>query len=488
MGLTHWMSRTGAALRSGWTIGFVLLAIAVATDSALVSAPAGYGYRPPDSHWHACLSDAGAFSRALRQTSASQALQEDLQPLYADAALAVRRQTGIRPNALRWRVWMGKRLLVARSPAGAGLCVYPGALLRLTAGLHAAFTSSDAQGVHRFSEWRYAWRDGYLIASRKEAYVRDTLAAGVFETGTGTNAGDAEAQGVSMDPRTLDVAWEAPVRGGVRITAAESLPVTGFSHVPITRRATPLTLSARTSQPQCLTVAATTWTDVASIAERLVDVCAPSGAATIVRECVRQAIRDWRLTMPDAGWQAPLQQTAVALRTVRAAGETPVPELTAALACLPSSVDEHPLFPIAAGLSRTPFEWTGTPGTASPILGDDLNLCLAGRDGLWLAATTEPAMAELAAGPHASDPVYADAVVEADWEAIAQTLETWLPLLADWEAFAERNREDVEADWMPLVRAASELGRARLLIEQNNGVAAFEGELARPAPKSEAPG
>ncbi len=487
MGFLHWISRTGAALRSGWTIGFGLLAIAVATDSALVSSPAGYGYRPPDSLWHACLSDAGAFSRALRQTSASRALQEDLQPLYADAALATRLQTGIRPNALRWRVWMGKRLLVARSPAGAGLCVYPGALLRLTAGLHAAFTSSDDQGIHRFSEWRYAWRDGYLIASRREAYVRDTLAAGVFETGTSAEESGADSPEAPMDPRALDVAWEAPVRGRVRITAAESIPVAGFSHAPITRRATPLTLSARTSQPQCFSIAATTWRDVAAVAERLVDLCAPSDAATIVRERVRQTIRDWRLTMPDAGWQAPLEQTALSVRTVRAIGETPVPELTAAFACASRSVDEHPLLPLTTGLPRTPFEWSGTPGTASPILGDDLNLCLAGRDGLWLAATTEPAMAELAAGAHASDQVYADAVVEADWEAIAQTLETWLPLLADWEAFAERNREDVEADWMPLVRAASELGRARLLIDQDNGVAAFEGELARPAPESEAP-
>src|SRR5690606_898799 len=91
---------------------------------------------------------------------------------------------------------------------------------------------------------------------------------------------------------------------------------------------------------------------------------------------------------------------------------------------------QHPRSPLLALTSPTEREWSGSRGVLAPVWGEAVTLCLAPRGDAWVAATTEPIMAQLMAVDHAAvEEGHEQAVVEVSWAELAAPLpglsETW---------------------------------------------------------------
>jgi hypothetical protein len=70
-----------------------------------------------------------------------------------------------------------------------------------------------------------------------------------------------------------------------------------------------------------------------------------------------------------------------------------------------------------------PHEWNSASGSLAPWLGAAMTICLAQDQALWLAASTEPLMAQLASAPPPSpDSNQHQLLLEIDWTEAAEAL------------------------------------------------------------------
>ncbi|MCX5771908.1 MAG: hypothetical protein NTZ09_16780 [Candidatus Hydrogenedentes bacterium] len=163
----------------GWRallVALALLAAVVLIDTGLTRAHALWC--PKDPQWVVTSLNFPEVYRNFLATDLAKALNDEAPEHYAAWQLAVRQATGIRPTPLRWRVWLGRRFLVAVSDDGWGACVRPGLLLRAADFLRGLGRWRPL--VRQFGPYYYAWRDGALIFSKSEKYVLDCLDAEPF--------------------------------------------------------------------------------------------------------------------------------------------------------------------------------------------------------------------------------------------------------------------------------------------------------------------
>ncbi|MFG0316707.1 MAG: hypothetical protein ACF8XB_05500 [Planctomycetota bacterium JB042] len=215
--------------------------------------PTGPGFVPSDADWTVAAANVGAFWAGLANTPAYHRIEDaGLRPVRAFERYVYRR-TAVRPNATRWNVWLGRQGLAGGRNGQWGLCTRPGVLLRAASWIHGMAGGGD--GVRRYGDLHYAWRDGYFIVSPDAGYVQACLDAEPTET-------DA----------ALGSDIEAVVRWGgnayLRIEAAPGLPVTGQLDLDVTPREYPLRLADAWPNDAILTAGATHWRDLAAVYER----------------------------------------------------------------------------------------------------------------------------------------------------------------------------------------------------------------------------
>lgn len=449
----------------------LLLALAApitAIDAWYKSGPLP-AFVPENAHAIVTLDRMTALWRRVGETPAMAGACEDLQPDIAALALQVRRITGIRPTALRARIWLGSAITLASAPEGHGLCARPGLLLR--ARLWLGWHKSVGSGVRSYGDYFYGWRQGTLIAGTSAGYVRAAIAAPA-----------AYASPAAL-PQTNDPSLLLTLRGQPPFTARFTLPhasthvaLDGVLGIGINQPKAPLQLPSALP-PALAAVTAANPADLRALLQPALTAALRNAPPFLQRlvaaipsdlAAAAQAAVD---TLCSIGERIQTTETAVILFSVDTSPTAPVP--TAAIAMRTRNIAQgpHPLSALLPPQEAMPFEWNGASGTLTPIIGEKLTLCLAARDKDWLAATTEPAMARLAAAGDASinavDPINADAHITIDLPALSATAETLLIKAANMELIPGMNARDVQALHAPRFHAIARLGLLHLRLHAN---------------------
>ncbi|MBN2310032.1 MAG: hypothetical protein JXR94_13750 [Candidatus Hydrogenedentes bacterium] len=437
--------------------------------------PAGAGYCPADATWTAAAEDFSALWRQAADTNAIARVREEWPRPLSNIELAVRKATGIRPTPSRWHLWMGRRFLMAGSPDGVGLCVYPGLLMRAAHLVHRATLRAGRgdDGVFRFGELSYGWREGYLIVSRSRPYVAASLAA------------PPAAVEESLGDDELRVAWRGPSPAQFRMRAADGFPVSGRIRLEITERAAPLTLPDAWAEPPAASITATDWADVHALLAFIEEPFAGNPHWDEAKRLAAIVPRQWALDPLDAGWDASADQCALALIGLEFSGTLPVPRAALVLRPARPADGPHPLAPLLGPVDAIPYEWQGYPGVLAPLAGENLALCLGRDERDWLATTQEPVMAALVGSLAAGPAVPADVAVRLRWEPVGAAVEQAMVAMGEMELAGERNKADVAADLLPVARGLARLGLLELEGEAQDGWVEFEGFLARAADEGE---
>jgi hypothetical protein len=461
----------------GWRVFLVTLVVlgCCAWLDTQIKARAGIdGYCPDNAAWIVATQDFGTLWRRASQTSAVERLCEEWPRPLAGVELAIRKATGIRPTPARWRLWMGDRLLVAGSDLGSGLCVYPGVLTRMVHWVRRATLRGGRQdGVYAFGDLHYAWRNGFLIASRSRGYVAASL--------------DAQPPDLPAADRRDEVrcVWRGRRESTFCVRPDEGFPVEGRVRVAITERATPLTLTHAWPEPPLFAVTATSPEDLGTLLAALGQPFSDTaGWQEIVR--ISSVIRrQWGVGELPEGWNKGLSQCGFALLDVDTSQSLPVPELALILRGTRPAAGPHPLQPLFDAFDAVPYQWQGQPGGFHAVLGQGISACLgrSGRD--WIATSREPAMdalvGQLASGPATN----ADATVRLRWDAAGTAAESVVNRMAGLELLGRQNKRDAAMMWLPMTRGIARAGVLELDGDVNNGWLTFHGCLARELEESE---
>lgn len=457
-------------------VAFFMLVAACATDLLMVGNGTA-AFCPEDADWIVTTPDFPRFFKNASATDLARALNDEAPRYYADWQLAVRRDTGIRPTPLRWRVWLGREFLAAVSSDGWGACVRPGFMLR------AVDTLCGLRGwrpaVRRFGPYYYAWRDGALIFSRSEKYVLASLDAQPFNPPHARMTND------------LWVFESRACRSAVRFFPKTNINITCWLEGgPITPRQTSPTLC---DWPSGVTTA---WATASRPAD--LRILAEAVSAIIVRhtefstrpwfvslqQFAGQAAAPWAFQTLPADWDAHVVEFALVLFDIDVSEPIPVPEVGAVLRGKQEVLGQHPFEPLAAAGPLLPYEWDGQPGLIAPRQGEKAAMCLSSQGRDWLVASQEPVMARLLralrqapqpkndCGEHA-----ADAVTAIDWARAAKQAQSLARKWADLELFPRMNGEDVNEELIPLLRALERLGGARLYWAQEDARLVCRGAL-----------
>lgn len=452
-----------------WLAGGLFIAAAaggVLIDAAFVGTEAP-GYCPADAAWTVHTADAGVFWRNLERSDAYRVLETARpQPLRAfDREVHIR--TGIRPASWRWRIWMGKSLLVAGGESGWGASFRPGVLLRAYHIVRAPFAASEG-GVFSFGDLFYAWRDGFVVASPSEAYVvtalRDEAPA---------------ARGIqASEPGTARVVIRAEPRLAATIEAADGLPVSGTIETPVTAMETPIARSTAMESGAGLTVYARSFRDMAAL-WRAARSHTPTPAIAAAPMAETAALwTSWAIPPLPSEWDGGSSQAAASWLDFDLSQTPPVPGFGAQW----QGGASHPLSSWAEALGTVPYEWSGQPGTASPLLGAAAQLCLARRDEAWFAATNEPLMARTAAvAPLDAGALDADVALFADYAVLGDWLRALLEEAGRLGVARGVGRDDILANYGAWLDGAASMGRLRLQGRMDGDVLRFEGMLAEGA-------
>lgn len=205
-----------------WRIGVLTALLALLTVDARLKAAPGAGFVPREARWTAYAPRFNRFWSGVMRTAAFRAFTMEWPTPYRDLLLAVRHDTGIRPMSVRWVIWMGPRLLGFGTADGAGYCVRPGLLLRAAHAINARLGNSEANGLFRYGEYAYAWRDGFLLFSKSPEAVSAAL------------NGPAYSPDEKPASDELLFEWRGTPEASMLVRAAESLPVRGTvrTHAP----------------------------------------------------------------------------------------------------------------------------------------------------------------------------------------------------------------------------------------------------------------
>lgn len=458
-------------LPRGWLLFAAVLAaigVVVATDMLLVHRPRIQGYCPEGALCVVSATDLGRFwGRAERSGAVRRFTEEAPRPL-SDFELEARLATGIRPTSGRWRVWMGRRFVWAHTGEASGICVYPGALLRVADVMRGAFGHrADNDGIREFGDRFYAWRDGFLLISRSRGYVAAALSNPV------------SAPGAPPDPGELHVRWPGPPEGDLTLRADDELTFEGALAVELTARRAPLTLPGAIPNAYTAAVVASKPQDLRALAEPCAMALRRTTAWRRLEPAARLLWDRWQLGALPSDWDRPIEECAAILWRIDTAETLPVPEVAAVMRCAQPVQGAHPLKPLVAPLNPMPYEWQEYPGLVAPLLGEKLAVCLgrSGRD--WIAATQEPLMTEFVGRMTASTPVEADFVLRVDWLPLGEALERIVTEAGRLQLIPGLHPEEVAADYGGYARGLARMGVFEMTGRMENGRFLFEGRIAR---------
>jgi len=439
------------------------------------SGPGREGYCPSSARWTAAAADFGWTCGALQQSDAGARVADELSEQVAACRLAVRKMTGIRPTALRWRVWMGHRLLAAVSDEGVGVCVRHGLLMRAASAVHRLVGErGGSAGIRVHAGMSYAWREGF-------EYVAASLSSDPIKL---AGAGDG-----------LRVQWHGERPWLLRLLPRDGWPVSGWISGTIARRDTPLSLPEAWPDAPIVSVTASHCTGLAyvlsSTGAALSNILADAvregrrfnDLSSAVRLLEEKALR-WPLAPLADGWDTPVDECSLALLDLDTSETLPVPELALVMRCAEPVTGDHPLMPWAFGDTAIDYEWDARPGVLAPWVGEKLTLCLGRSGNDWLTASQEPVMAALNGRLKEAPSVDADAAARVDWASLTECAEDLLRTGVALELVPRMDVAGLEERVLPFVRAMGALGRLEIEVRDEGGRLAFEGFLARQDPST----
>ena len=457
----------------GWIVfGLALAALACFgwLDARKRQEAPSQGYCPASARWVVLADDFSALWGATAKTDAVARLREEWPRPLDNLELAIRKATGIRPTPSRWRLWMGNRFLLGGAPEGTGICVYPGLLTRAADLVHRLVAPSRAQGagIRRFGELYYAWKDGFLIASRSREYV-----VACFE-------GPHPELGASTGNDEIRILWRGTREGEFRIRAANELPVEARIRTSITPRSRPLTLPGAWPEPPVLSIAASKWRDLHSLLAFVEEPFQENQTWRRAKRVAETMWERWGLTPLDANWDAAVDECAIAVTSMDWSETLSAPDVAMVLRCEDPVAGGHPLGPLFEPSEPIPYEWRREPGVLAPLFGEEAAICLSrsGRD--WLVTSREPLMDALTGALNAGQKADADLALRLRWDIIGESAYYLIQAMSEAELVPHRNRGDVAVDLLPIALGLGRLGRAELDGKAEGAWLVLEGILAGP--------
>ncbi|MCC6154588.1 MAG: hypothetical protein IT367_12550 [Candidatus Hydrogenedentes bacterium] len=462
-------------LITGWRL-FFLAVLAVASlwfvEDRFVSSAAARAFYPADTY---CMVSSWDFPKAwaaFHRSDVFQRMKKDWPRPYGGWELATRLSTGIRPDPNRWTLWMGRRTVFAYAPEGVGITSYPGHLTRIVDALRRVLRyGPDDKGIATYREYNYAWRDGYLIASKSRAYVEAALA----ETNAPLLHTDSDA--------LFTVQWEGEHPGYINFQNGSGAPVSGQMEFTTSDGERALTLPQAWPSTPLLSLTARKPDDIAALLAAAEGLVKDSSAYPQFRARAVDSIASWGLNAPRAGWAEGSDHLSLAVMDINAEQALPLPDLAVALRYPDISPETSPFAEFTAGRETIPFEWSGNTGVLLPLLGTEWSPCVVRTQHDWIVTSREALMAKvsgnLAEGPACAADV--DVALRASWEKLGTFAEQIVARLAEDEAIPRMNLNDARADLVPKITALSKLGEIQIDGAVRGGTLKISGHLAKPA-------
>lgn len=452
----------------------VALALLASWDLRLKSGP-DVALLPSGCDWTLVAPDFPLFWARVAQVRAGQAFQDAFPMRVHAAELELRLATGVRPTPGRWRAWMGVRLAAGYFGDAVGICVRPGLLLRAADRIARALGRCKAEdGVSRFGDYCYAWRDGLLIVSKSRKFVRAAMESPPVKL-------------PRIESAELEIGWPGEQGGRLRIRAEEGLPVSGSVPGSLTARSNGLTLAgalpgealvsvATTKPSEALQLFGALWTSIRPYCQN----AAP--ALTHLAERLSSHMhRAWQWDRLGRAWDRSIAECNLALTGISHETTLPAPVLAAVFRPATREPGAHPLMPLLAGEPPLLYEWNGSPGWARSIMGRDWTLCLATVRDAWIATSREREMRRVAGKLIGGVAREADLALRIDWVRAAPELAVLLSAAADYELLPEMNARDA-APWIDSCRRfCGALGVTALDAWARGGRLEFRGWLCGPA-------
>ena len=444
-------------VRAWWWLLAALTIVCVSGvwDSALKTVPM-QTFLPPDCDWVVAGQDFPRFWSATNSTVQAAAFRDAFAQRVHSLELAVRQLTGIRPTPGRWRAWLGPMFTAGIRGEQAGLCVRPGLLVRGADLLNRALHRPDSlTGLSRYGRLYYTWRDGWLICSFSEEFVKASSEAAP----RAMNVGGVEE---------LRVTWSGPQAGEVRIQPGAEWSCTGNVAGELTHRRAPLRLTAPWCAPPLASVTATKPSEVVAFVYQAWNIlCAASGwgDSSLFQVGGRMAghlLSAWGFDSLGAGWERPISECAFALAGLDGRNAVPVPVINAVFQPSGDAPGAHPLAGLLGRGTPAIHEWGQARGWVHPLLGEEWALCLATTPHEWLVSSREPEMRRLAGVEAETVPVNADLVARIDCARAAPDMMRLITRAAALELIPGMNERDVAAFLEPWARLIESLGEVRV--------------------------
>ncbi len=430
-------------------IGVLLIAVAIIWTDAKLTRAAHNGFVPAATHWTASSANFPAFLSSAAATPEYRRARASVALPPENLALDIRKAAGIRPTAARWRVWLGSRAAIAKSDDGIGVCVRPGAMLRVLSAVGIAPRGNEPRQRQRY--W-YAWRDGFLIVSESPEYVRACL------------DDDAVSVPQTSEGAALTVARNLEPRATITVQAREGFPCRGRIDLQFTPPGTALSLANAWPQTPIVGIAGGDPREVLNVVLDLAE-------DLPLLEHVRFAIEQMKQELPE-GWATGGAEYAFALAGIDESEDLPIPEL--ALMLRGNTAGVLPEMPEAA----LPFEWNGAPGWLRPWLGSKLSIGVSAWGGTRTIATQERLMPRYVRQLVDAPAVNADMALQIDWTQLGPAIDRLLLKAARNELLPRMNERDVEQHLSPYVRMLEPVGVCRMRGIVRDDELWFEGALA----------
>lgn len=402
--------QTGRWLVAGIFVG--IAAVLVLLDWRFKSSDAA-GFVPDGVTWRVYSDDLPTFWGMLQENALWQRTRPDLLPIVRRVELELTRVAGIRPTPGRLDLWLGSKALIGGIGDDVGVSVRPGVLLRVALAMVSWGSSESAEGAHRYRDMYWAWREGFLILSRSRTYVESALASPDALRLEGASAAAIDIAMLGDDDAApllsvrVEADWELPVAGKLRVAGA------GEDSKPA--------LHSKAPTPSLVFVSCGTMGDLESTVGTIVKLSPPLPAWEAYAPFADAALEYWLQVnaVRDGALDVLGDRSVTFLCPAIQPGTIPLPAIGIEAARLQGET-RHPFEPFIASASAIEHEWSARQGLLAPIWGDALSIGLAERDGMWVAATTEPLMAEMMAhaGTEAADSDQ-HLVLEIDWAPVA---------------------------------------------------------------------
>ena len=408
----------------------MLVLLFLAVDYRVKASPAP-GFHPAEAHWVVAAQNFPHFWQRLRWSDMNTRFRSGVALPQEDWVLQARLDAGVSMTPLRWRAWLGRRFVAAGTASGTGFSVKPGLLVRALSSLRALGTN---EAISSYGEWRYAWREGFLIVSKSRAYVAQCLSS------TAPLAAPAPEQDA------LRAAWTRTPAGDATIYARPGLPVQAHVQIGLEPASAPLTVVKGWESAPIISITATRPNDLLKVLNDLV-------AELPMSEAIGYTIEEAQTEFPNDFWDSGSQFT-FAILGLDLSESLPVP----ALALILDRAEPLPPAPPDA----IAYAWNTQSGWLRPWLGEQFTVSTTDLDDSRLIASREslvPAMlASLQLGPVRT----ADLLVEVSWDGTGAVLGALFERAADLELLHRMNGDDFRERYLPYFEALRNMGNAKL--------------------------